>query len=240
MLYNNSGTWAAFNGIFWDDSLSRIGIGTTSPTQKIEVNGAGLIGGVLLSASNIGLASDINLIELENNAVTINGTLETTGAITAPTTTNTINGLVINNGNITTGSWSGSVVTVSYGGTGTNTLNNHALLVGSGTDPVRTLGLGTDGQILIGQTGGDPTFATLSGDIASITTSGSVAFANTGVVAGSYGSSTIIPQITVDSKGPVCQRLTYQNMFCRPVAKAKCYTTTTEIGQHLKICIGMI
>src|SRR5690606_6132366 len=108
MIYNNNGSWTSFSGLFWNDTQLRLGISNTSPQYTLDVGGSGRIGGVLLSASNIGLPGDVDLIDLENNAVTINGTLALTGAITAPSSTNTINGIVINSGNITTGVWQGS------------------------------------------------------------------------------------------------------------------------------------
>jgi len=39
MLYNNAGVWTSFSGMYWDDTNNRLGIGTTSPTQKLEVAG---------------------------------------------------------------------------------------------------------------------------------------------------------------------------------------------------------
>ncbi|HRY57049.1 MAG TPA: hypothetical protein P5014_02680, partial [Patescibacteria group bacterium] len=38
-LYNNSGTWEAFNGMFWDDGSSYLGLGTTDPQYTLDVNG---------------------------------------------------------------------------------------------------------------------------------------------------------------------------------------------------------
>ncbi|MGI6278309.1 MAG: tail fiber domain-containing protein [Patescibacteria group bacterium] len=51
----------------------------------------------------------------------IDGALTTTGAITAPTSTNTINNLVINSGTITSGTWQATAIAPTYGGTGDNT-----------------------------------------------------------------------------------------------------------------------
>jgi len=45
---------------------------------------------------------------------------------------------------------------VAYGGTGATTLTDHGVLVGSGTDAVDALAVLTDGQLLIGVTGADP------------------------------------------------------------------------------------
>ncbi|HNR81576.1 MAG TPA: hypothetical protein PKK37_04015, partial [Candidatus Pacearchaeota archaeon] len=39
MLYNNAGAWTAFNGLYWDDATSRLGIGTTSPIYKFNLAG---------------------------------------------------------------------------------------------------------------------------------------------------------------------------------------------------------
>jgi len=52
---------------------------------------------------------------------------------------------------------------VSKGGTGTASLTDHSLLVGSGTDAITALGEATDGQLPIGSTGNDPVLATLTG-----------------------------------------------------------------------------
>lgn len=52
--------------------------------------------------------------------------------------------------------------TVGQGGTGQITLTDHAVLVGSGTDPITPLAVATDGQILVGVTGLDPIFADLT------------------------------------------------------------------------------
>jgi len=201
MMYNNNGMWTPFSNMFWDDTNLRLGINTTNPTQTLDVNGSGLIGNVLLSNSSIGILSDTDLISLGNSSVTINGTLTTTGAITAPSSVNTINGIVIDSGSITSGSWLGSTVQVPYGGTGATSLTDHGVLVGSGEGAITALTPGTDGQVLLGVSGDDPIFRALSGDISSISSTGVVSLANTGVVSGTYGSSNLIPQISVDSKG---------------------------------------
>jgi len=44
------------------------------------------------------------------------------------------------------------------------TLTNHGVLVGSGTDPITALAVGTNGQILVGSTTADPVFATMTCD----------------------------------------------------------------------------
>jgi len=39
LLYNNAGAWTAFDGMYWDDTNSRLGIGTTTPATKLDVDG---------------------------------------------------------------------------------------------------------------------------------------------------------------------------------------------------------
>ena len=51
---------------------------------------------------------------------------------------------------------------VSHGGTGASSLTDHGVLVGSGTGAITALAVGTNGQLLMGSTGVDPVFGTLS------------------------------------------------------------------------------
>ena len=55
-----------------------------------------------------------------------------------------------------------TALTVANGGTGTSTLTDGGVLLGSGAGAVTALGQATDGQLVIGSTGGDPTLATLT------------------------------------------------------------------------------
>lgn len=55
-----------------------------------------------------------------------------------------------------------SDIQVESGGTGASTLTDHGVLVGSGTDPITALAVGTNGQVLVGSTGADPVFATIT------------------------------------------------------------------------------
>lgn len=57
---------------------------------------------------------------------------------------------------------------VNAGGTGDATLTNHGVLVGAATSPVTQLGVGTNGQVLVGASAADPAFATLTSSDSSI------------------------------------------------------------------------
>jgi len=60
-------------------------------------------------------------------------------------------------------------IQVALGGTGAATLTAHGVLVGEGTSAVTPLSAGTSGQVLVGSTGADPVFATLTSSDSSIT-----------------------------------------------------------------------
>jgi hypothetical protein len=63
---------------------------------------------------------------------------------------------------------------VARGGTGASTLTDRAVLVGNGTDAVTSVGPLTDGQLIIGSTGGDPVAASLTGTANQITVTNGV------------------------------------------------------------------
>lgn len=53
-------------------------------------------------------------------------------------------------------------IPVSSGGTGATTLTDNSVLLGSGAGAVTAISVGTDGQVLIGATGADAAFATIT------------------------------------------------------------------------------
>jgi hypothetical protein len=55
------------------------------------------------------------------------------------------------------------------GGTGLSTITDHGVMVGSGTGAVTPLSVGSNGQVLVGSTGADPVFATISSSDSSVT-----------------------------------------------------------------------
>ncbi|HYF05130.1 MAG TPA: tail fiber domain-containing protein [Patescibacteria group bacterium] len=95
--------------------------------------------------------------------------------------------------------WLGQL-SVPRGGTGAASFTANGILLGNGTSALQSTLAPTAGQILIGNSSGVPIFASVFGD-ASLAASGTLTLANTGVSAGTFGSATVIPVITLDSKG---------------------------------------
>ena len=69
-----------------------------------------------------------------------------------------------------------TALSVGNGGTGATSLQDGGVLLGSGTGALTALGQATNGQLVIGSTGGDPILANLS---TTTNTSGSIKIANT-------------------------------------------------------------
>ena len=60
-------------------------------------------------------------------------------------------------------------IQVAKGGLGVGTLTQYGVLVGAGTGAVGALSVGTDGQVLLGVSAGNPVFATLTSTGSTIT-----------------------------------------------------------------------
>ena len=117
------------------------------------------------------------------------------------------------NANITSLTGLTTPLSVSQGGSGTNTHTAHGVLVGEGTAAVVTLPVGTTGQVLVGSTGADPAFGstvgalTFTGAITPTSTAGIVGTttndnANAGSV-GEFPSPTNLTNVSATSGTPV-------------------------------------
>lgn len=92
-------------------------------------------------------------------------------------------------------------VWVGIGSNGQPILPAHEVVVGTGTLNYASIPAGTDGQLLLGQTGADPSFETLSGD-ATVDAAGAVTLKSVGT-SGTKGSATQIPVFVTDAQGRV-------------------------------------
>ena len=92
-------------------------------------------------------------------------TLTSTGntvTITNPNGVTAAPNFEVNVANIDINTLGGIPLTVANGGTGATTFTPNRLLLGNGTSAITSAPVGTNGQLLIGATGGAPAFATLA------------------------------------------------------------------------------
>lgn len=101
------------------------------------------------------------------------GNVATDVAVTGDVTISNAGVTAIGAGKVTNTMLAGTI-TVALGGTGATTLTNHGILLGQGTSAIAATAVGTDGQIVVGQSAADPLWKTLSNDITSISAAGSV------------------------------------------------------------------
>ena len=152
------------------------------PTINLSTDGGTVVGTTQLDGSqqiNLVAGSGIILTGTSPDSITIQSTGGGGGgSVTAVTTT--LSGITITNPT-TTPEISGTLG-VSSGGTGTTTLADGGILLGSGAGAITATAQPTDGQLLIGSTGADPVLATLTaGSGISITEgSGTITIAATG------------------------------------------------------------
>lgn len=93
-------------------------------------------------------------------SVTVSGT-----NMSVATSLKTNGGLVIESSKLAVDLGASSItgtLAIGDGGTGATSLTDHGVLVGSGTSAITALAVGTNGQILIGSTGADPVFGTIT------------------------------------------------------------------------------
>jgi hypothetical protein len=81
-------------------------------------------------------------------------------------------------------------IPVKDGGTGAQTLTNHCVLLGNGTNAVSAFSAATNGQLIIGNTGNAPSLATLTSTGASITITNGAGTINLESAGGGGGAST--------------------------------------------------
>ena len=108
--------------------------------------------------------SQLGSFRLTNPSVTITGD---SGGTLSPDIADNFN--ILGGDNITT-SGAGSTLTISATGPlSPTTYTDHAVLVGSGAAAITALTVGTNGQVLLGSTGADPVFATLTSSDGTVT-----------------------------------------------------------------------
>ena len=103
------------------------------------------------------------------------------------------------NSDITALSGLTTALSVAQGGTGAGSFTSNGVLFGNGTGALQVTA-GTSGQMLVANSSGVPTFVTLSSD-ASLAANGALTLATVNSNVGTFGSSSQVPQLTVNGKG---------------------------------------
>lgn len=176
-------------------SLTDHGIMLGSGTSTVSVTAVGTTGQILIGQSgadpiwttNVDLPGTLDV----TGAATFDSTVDIAGAVTLTGTFdidnlnfsgNTISSTDTNGDINLTPDGTGNVVLgaallPASGGTGLTSITDHSVMVGSGTGAVTPITVGTNGQVLLGSTGADPVFATLtsSGTIGFTTGAGTLA-----------------------------------------------------------------
>lgn len=99
-------------------------------------------------ASGVAITASLGSTSTSTGALIVSGGVGIGGSLyTSSSYADSISGVVLNNGVITSGSWAGSTITGLYGGTGYTSYTKGDLLVGAGNTFVK-LSTGTDGYVL--------------------------------------------------------------------------------------------
>ena len=101
----------------------------------------------ILSVSGLAITSTESSLSSSTGALTIAGGVGIGGSLYVGGSSSSISGVVLSNGVVVSGSWSGNAITSLYGGTGQNSYTTGDLLVGVG-NTLSKLPVGTDSYIL--------------------------------------------------------------------------------------------
>jgi len=174
VLVGNTGSapsWATLSGI----GVTTFSAGTTGLTPSSATSGAITLAGTLVVANGgTGATTLTGYVKGSGtSALTASATIPATdisggAALTKTDDTNvtlTLGGTpasaLLAATSLTLG-WSGQL-SVARGGTGASTLTANGVLYGAGTSAIAATAVGTTGQVLVGNTGAAPSWATLTG-----------------------------------------------------------------------------
>lgn len=140
LLYRGAATWGALTPGTSGLPLLSSGTGADPAYGALTLSGSAVSG--ILGSANGGT---------NNGFTAFSGPATSTKTFTLPNASATI---------LTTN----AAVTVPQGGTGQASFTAHGLILGNGSSALNVTAVGTNGQLLIGQTGADPSWASMSGD----------------------------------------------------------------------------
>jgi hypothetical protein len=130
---------------------TRIGNGSINATGTTNASlviygGIGITGNAFIGGT-LNISNTSPSISSSSGAFTVSGGVGIGGSLYVNSASN-INGVVINNGIITNGTWSGNSITGLYGGTGYTSYTKGDLLVGAGSTFVK-FPVGSDSYVLV-------------------------------------------------------------------------------------------
>ena len=170
-------------------TVAQGGTGATTLTGYVKGSGtSALTASATIPASDISSGAALTKTDDTNVTLTLGGSPTT--ALLAATS-------------ITAG-WTGQLA-VSRGGTGASTLAANGVLLGNGTSAISATAVGTTGQVLVGNTGGAPTWATLSGIGVTSFSAGTTGFTPS---SGTTGAITLAGTLNVANGGTGATALT--------------------------------
>ena len=219
----NTGIWGSatqvpqftVNGKGLITAASNVTITGTSPVGSALTSGDIWVGNASNLAAAVPVTGDISLSNTGSTSLvaTSNSTLTTLSGLTTASSLASI-------GTVTTGTWHGSLIGATYGGTGVNNGSNTITLAGnlstSGANPLTLTTTGptnitfpisgtllnnalTTNHIYVG-TGGVATDTAMTGD-ATIASGGALTLATVNTNTGTFGSTTQVGTFTVNGKG---------------------------------------
>lgn len=203
-----TGSTLVFDGTNWLDGMLDLGdpdaVTGTLPDARVADNITAslylpLAGGTLTGSLTLSSGQALNVPSGATVQATGTGAVFATNYVGSGSTTSAVD---LGTAEIT------GLNLVANGGTGSNNFTNGGLLLGTGFGALRSTGVLTAGQILIGDGTTDPTLAVMSGD-ATMTSAGVLSLAtgsvdanelvSTGVAPGTYQNA----NVTVDADGRV-------------------------------------
>jgi len=167
MTYDeNTTTILVYTGAAWQNASATIGSASETAEGVIELaTTTEVVAGIdtTRAVTTAGLIAKLGT-QTDHGVLLGSGT---TAAVTA-TAAGTSGQPLLSSGAGADPNW--GTLSVEYGGTEATSLTDHGVLVGSGVTAITALTVGTDGQVLVGDTSADPVFATISSTDGSVTT----------------------------------------------------------------------
>ncbi len=186
------------------------GIDITNGSGSITIAGEDAAAGV--GSANKGVCSfESSDFSVSSGHVSLSGNITTTATTDSGTATSSGGNInFVGSGAISTSGASDTVtiaiedpVTVGNGGTGASSLTDGGILLGSGTGAITATGQPTNGQVLIGSTGGDPVLATLTAGagISIANGAGTITISDAGAAGFSWNDVTTTTQAMTAANG---------------------------------------